>query len=278
MPHATSTQCGSEACAEFLLTEGEEEADPIDANGAAHAAGCPLVDPNRRSGGGGGVGRERPLNSAARLGRTSLVLLLLSAGADPAATDRDGETAVHAAARCGQAEIIKALAQASGGRPPPRQPRVPAGVSGDESRNRKGDLPPWWFMVTDAVETATFAAAVEGHAGVLRSLLAVGALETSRPNAAGDTPMGAAALAGHSEVSTWPYMERKRFLGVRVWVSLGFRATSDPGVLRLVSADARFTHSVDLAEPPSKSSHCQNKTNSTTASALRPLVFETRKH
>ncbi|CAM9638913.1 unnamed protein product, partial [Ectocarpus sp. 8 AP-2014] len=139
------------------------------------------------------------LNSAARLGRTSLVLLLLSAGADPAETDRDGETA--------------ALAQASGGRPPPRQLRVPAGVSGDESRNRKGDLPPWWFMVTDAVETATFAAAVEGHAGVLRSLLAVGALETSRPNAAGDTPMGAAALAGHSEVSTWRYMDRKRCLG-----------------------------------------------------------------
>ncbi|CAN0494939.1 unnamed protein product, partial [Ectocarpus sp. 8 AP-2014] len=50
---------------------------------------------------------------AARLGRTSLVLLLLSAGADPAETDRDGETAVHAAARCGQAGIIKALAQAS---------------------------------------------------------------------------------------------------------------------------------------------------------------------
>ncbi|CAM9613695.1 unnamed protein product [Ectocarpus sp. 4 AP-2014] len=199
-PLSLAVRYGSEACAEFLLTEGTKEADSTEANGAAHTAGRPLVDPNRRSGGGGGgVGRERPLNTAARLGRTSLVLLLLSAGADPAATDRDGETAVHAAARCGQAGIIKALAQASGGRLPTRRPRVPAGVSGDESRNHNGDLPPWWFMVTDAGETATFAAAVEGHAGVLRSLLAVGALETSRPNAAGDTAMGAAALAGNSE-------------------------------------------------------------------------------
>lgn len=151
------------------------------------------MDPNRP----GGTGQERPLNSAARRGRAPLVFLLLRAGADPAATDYDGETAAHAAARCGQVGAVEALAQAASVGPA----AAAAAAAGEESREDECDhLLPWWFMVTDAGETATFVAAFEGHAGVLRALRAIGALEPSRPNAEGVTPMVAAALAGHSEV------------------------------------------------------------------------------
>lgn len=132
------------------------------------------------------------------------VLLLLRAGADPEATDYDGETAAHAAARCGQAGVVEALAQAAAGvaaaAEPPPLPAAGEPSREDDQDEREGRLPPWWFMVTDAGETATFVAAVEGHAGVLRALRAIGALEPSRPNAEGVTPMVAAALAGHSEV------------------------------------------------------------------------------
>lgn len=186
-------QCGSEACAEFLLSEAEPA--PPAPSGAAgvetRAGGEPLVDPNRP----GGTGQERPLNSAARRGRVPFVSLLLRAGADPAATDYGGETAVHACARCDQVGVVETLAQAAGGEPPSPPPADRA--SREDERDR---LPPWWFMVTDAGETATFVAAAEGHAGVLRALRAIGALEPSRPNADGVTPMVVASLAGHSEV------------------------------------------------------------------------------
>lgn len=187
-------QCGSEACAKFLVSEAQTASPPsFGASGAEARAGKPLVDPNRP----GGTGQERPLNSASRRGRVPFVFLLLKAGADPAATDYDGETAAHAAARCGQVGAVEALAQAAAGVPSPPSP-----PTGEASREGERDhLPRWWFAVTDAGETATFVAAAEGHAGVLRVLRAIGALEPSRPNADGVTPMVAAALAGHSEVS-----------------------------------------------------------------------------
>lgn len=56
-------------------------------------------------------------------------------------------------------------------------------------------------MATGAGETATFAAAAEVHAGVLRALRAIGALKPSRPNAEGIIQTVAASLAGHSEVN-----------------------------------------------------------------------------
>lgn len=182
------------ACAEFLLSEVQPTSPTPSGAGAGAGIRKPLVDPNRK----GGTGQERPLNSAARRGRIPFVSLLLKAGADPAATDYDGETAVHAAARCGQIGVIEALAQAAGEEDPPPPAAAAAGeASREDERDR---LPAWWFAVTDAGETATFSAATEGHAGVLRALRAVGALEPSRPNAEGVTPMVAAALAGHSEV------------------------------------------------------------------------------
>lgn len=151
----------------------------------------PRVDLDRPA----GPMQERPLNLAARRGRPAFVSLLLAAGADPLATGRDGETAVHAAARSGQAKIIEALAQAGD---------VDRGSGGGGTVSDVGGggiLPPWWFATTGMGETATFAAAVEGHARVLRVLRAIGALEPSRPNAVGVTPVVAAAVAGHSEVT-----------------------------------------------------------------------------
>lgn len=227
-----SCQCGSEACAEFLLSEAEP---PLPASSgtaavaAASAAGGaeamgrkPLVDPNRPA----GTGQERPLNSAARRSRVPFVFLLLRAGADPAATDYNGETAAHAAARCGQAAVVEALAQAAGGAEPAPAAPPPAGEASREEEKgggvERGRLlfPPWWFAGTDAGETATFVAAVEGHAGVLRALRAAGALEPSRPNAEGVTPMVAAALAGHTEVRAACGVSRPRkdLTGACFWV------------------------------------------------------------
>lgn len=207
-------QCGSEACAEFLLSETAATALAPGASGSNK----PLVDPNRP----GGAEQERPLNSAARRGRLPFVFLLLRAGADPAATDYDGETVVHAAARCGQVGVIEELASqapqttAAGARKKDGDEEDGGTEDDDNSSNKNNGggssisggavdnrgilLPQWWCMLTDVGETATFAAAAEGHAGVLRALRAIGSLEPSRPNAEGVTPMVAAALAGHSEV------------------------------------------------------------------------------
>lgn len=186
-------QCGSEACAEFLLS-------------TEVPGGLPLVDPNRP-----GKGEERPLNAAARRGRLSFMSLLVRAGASPAAQDGEGETAVHAAARSGQVGFIEALAQAGipgedgdgeegeGGAAGSNNNDDAAG-SGEEKDMKGSGLPTWWFTPSNSGETATFIAAHEGHAGVCRTLRAIHALEPSRPNAEGVTPMVAAALAGHSEV------------------------------------------------------------------------------
>ena len=176
-----AVQCGSEACAEFLLS-------------TEVPGGLPLVDPNRP-----GRNEERPLNAAARRGRLSFMSLLVGAGASPGAQDSEGETALHAAARSGQVGFIEALAQADD----PGEMGVnkdDAGGSEEKKDTKGGGLPAWWFTPTNAGETATFIAAHEGHAGVCRTLRAVHALEPSRPNAEGVTPMVAAALAGHSEV------------------------------------------------------------------------------
>lgn len=178
-----SVQCGSEACAEFLLTGG------VSSNG-----GGPLVDPNRP-----GRGGERPLNAAARRGRLPFMSLLLKSGASPAAQGADGDSTVHAAARCGQVGAIEVLAQEA--------PAVDGGDSAGFENDSKAEkeqgrlLPSWWFLTTSASETATFIAAREGHVGVCRALQAIGALEPSRSNADGVTPMVVAALMGHPEVN-----------------------------------------------------------------------------
>ena len=184
-----AVQCGSEACAEFLLSTGVP-------------GGLPLVDPNRP-----GRGEERPLNAAARRGRLSFMSLLVRAGASPAAQDGEGETAVHAAARSGQVGFIEALAQAGipgenddGEEGGEGNNNDDAAGSGEDKDMKGSGLPTWWFTPTNSGETATFIAAHEGHAGVCRTLRAIQALEPSRPNAEGVTPMVAAALAGHSEV------------------------------------------------------------------------------
>lgn len=179
-----AVKCGSEACAEFLLSGAVASPVPGKSTGSG-SKGTPLVDPNRK-----GRGQERPLNSAARRGRLPFLSLLLRAGANPMAPDRDGETAVHAAARHGQVGVIETLAQAAGG--------------GDEQALlRGGGLDSLWFMTTNKGETATFIAAYEGHAGVCKSLHAMGVLDPSRPNVDGVTPMVAAALAGHAEVNEY---------------------------------------------------------------------------
>lgn len=174
-----AVQCGSEACAEFLLSGGDPD-------------GRPLVDPNRPT-----TRQERPLSVAARRGKLSLLSLLLKAGADPAATDSDGETAVHAAARHGQVAVIEALAQATNAEGGADNASTQDGASADGP-----GLPAWWFMTTNAGETATFIASREGNVGICKALQAISALEPSCPNMDGVTPMVVAALAGHSEVST----------------------------------------------------------------------------
>ncbi|CAM9856530.1 unnamed protein product [Scytosiphon promiscuus] len=191
-PLSLAIKCDSEACGKFLACAGVVPA----ARAGSGAAGMDMsaksrVNINRPA----GPMQERPLNSAARRGRTRFIYLLLAAGASPAATDYNGETAVHAAARRGHAEIIGALAHASG--------RRNGDYDGSDAARKSagvGPLPPWWLATTDTGETATFAAAVEGHAEVLRALRATGAMEPSRSNAEGVAPMVAAALGGHSEV------------------------------------------------------------------------------
>lgn len=181
-----AVQCGSEACTEYLLSGAVAGPGPGENHDGGNK-GTPLVDPNHP-----GRGQERPLNSAARRGRLSFLSLLLRAGADPMASDRDGETAVHAAARCGQAAVIEVLAQAA--------------VGGGEERatlRDGGGLDSLWCMTTNKGETATFIAASEGHVGVCKALHGMGVLDPSRPNVDGVTPMVAAALAGHVEVNVF---------------------------------------------------------------------------
>lgn len=172
-----AVQCGSEACAEFLLLGGDD------------GGTGPLVDPNLP-----GRGQEPPLHAAARRGRLFLLSLLLRAGADPAVRDRMGETVLHAAARFGQVGVVKALRQA---------PSMSNGYNSSRGIGNHGTetLDRWWSMTTNAGETATFLAAREGYTGVCCALNEVGALDSSRPNNDGVTPLMVAALAGHEEAS-----------------------------------------------------------------------------
>lgn len=194
-----AVQCGSEACAEFLLTGGGG------GGGVDHSRGdsWPLVDPDRL-----GRGREPPLHAAARRGRLLLLSLLLQAGANPAVRDNAGETAVHAAARFGQVDVITALGLQAGDQrgDPPRHKR------GGSDQREPQSLPSWWGLKTDTGETATFLAAREGYVGVLRALKEVGALDPVTPNYDGVTPMMVTTLAGHEEVIS-------RYGVPRVWVA-----------------------------------------------------------
>lgn len=186
-------QCGSEACAEFLLLGGGG------GGGGGRGPGgggddrddCgPLVDPDRP-----GRGREPPLHTAARRGRLFLLSLLLKAGADPTVRDRSGETVVHAAAKFGQVEVISVLRSQGDGLE--NDPHVRSG--GWRERGVQS-LPPWWSLKTDMGETATFLATREGHIRVFLALNEVGALDPVTPNYDRVTPMMVATLAGHEEV------------------------------------------------------------------------------
>jgi ankyrin repeat protein len=53
--------------------------------------------------------KKTPLHAAAVGGRVETVLALLDAGADPKAVDIRGDTALHIAADCGNAEVVKLL-------------------------------------------------------------------------------------------------------------------------------------------------------------------------
>lgn len=194
----------SDACVEFLLTGGGGSTLSKDDDGREAAPtgrnAKPLVDPNRCS----GPDQERLLTRAARRGLLALLSLLLRAGADPTARERGGETVLHAAARFGQARVIETLSRHVGAVGEIR------GASGDgvkhDERNslcqgNADGLLAWWSSITAAGETATFIAASKGHVAVCRALQAAGALEPSRPNADGATPMVVAALAGHMEVT-----------------------------------------------------------------------------
>jgi len=59
-----------------------------------------------------GASHSLPLKAAAAAGRTGCVSLLLAAGADPAARRGQSWTALHAAAYCGQAAVVRQLLRA----------------------------------------------------------------------------------------------------------------------------------------------------------------------
>jgi hypothetical protein len=56
-----------------------------------------------------GQGNTTPLMIAAQLGREAIAVLLLNAGADMAAADSNGRTALHIAAAAGQMQIVRLL-------------------------------------------------------------------------------------------------------------------------------------------------------------------------
>lgn len=202
-----AVQCGSEACAEFLLLG-------VGTRGAGTGAGLagelahsePLVDPDRP-----GRGQEPPLYTAARRGRLFLVSLLLQAGADPAAKTRAGETAIHAAARFDQVDVIAVLMSQAKLGDDDGNVEHRRGVGGgqrgsgrlaDGGPTRRGSrsLASWWWMTTKKGETATFLAAREGCVGICRALDEIGVLDALTTNNDGVSPVMVAALAGHEEV------------------------------------------------------------------------------
>jgi cytohesin len=181
--------------------------------------------------GGGGA---TPLHAAARAGRWPGVTLLLAAGADPTARDADGATPLHLACRGGHGKTCRHLLKARGEwdpscpicmepgyRDPATTPcghtfcsrciaRHQATAGGGRCPLCRQPLPAPPAAVASHVlpELAELllGASGRGHAAVVQSLLAAGALEPrlgfpARPRwVDGVTPLHAAARGGHAAV------------------------------------------------------------------------------
>ncbi|XP_052121943.1 uncharacterized protein LOC113215051 [Frankliniella occidentalis] len=113
------------------------------------------------------------LHAAARNGRAELVRALLSRGADPLGEDADGNTALDLAAAGGSPDTITALVE-----------HIPGG------------------SLQAALTRALCVAALSGELGAAQRLVHHGA-DVSAVDGAGVTPLSSAAYWGHTEVVQW---------------------------------------------------------------------------
>ncbi|KAJ9446419.1 Alpha-latrotoxin-Lh1a [Diplonema papillatum] len=153
-----------------------------------------------------GPDRVRPLHAAAMAGKTECIELLIDAGAQPMAADKEGRTALHHAASHGSPEAVAALCLLS---EDPFQTSK-AGLMCFHSAARNGcdaalytlfDLLPCQSVdvLDGSSRTPLYHAAAEGHLHIIRWLLAKGAC-LNHVDRYGSTPLHAAAQNGHKEV------------------------------------------------------------------------------
>lgn len=118
------------------------------------------------------VAYNNTLIVAAKDGKTELVSLLISAGADINAADQYGETPLYWAASKGHSECVKLLLAA---------PCIDVNKS-----TENGYTPLYW-------------AASKGHSECMKLLLAASGIDVNKANIGGETPLYMAARNGYSE-------------------------------------------------------------------------------
>eukprot|EP01050_Picozoa_sp_SAG11_P014350 SAG11_NODE_1758_length_4306_cov_2.946993_5_plen_385_part_00 len=126
-----------------------------------------------------------PLIAAAGKGHADVVVALLGAGADVAATSSSGSTAVFAAAQHGHAGVLRAL----------------LGIRASAGDGGGGGAAAAVNTTADGAATPLFVAAQNGHLGAARLLLNAGAAAAlDDADEAGVTPLCAAVREGAVEV------------------------------------------------------------------------------